>query len=170
MSFVLRAVLLALKHIVHFWGRTKCWVNCAAENHPTGPPSRISSVQRKGNSGFLMSVLSPLPSWAARQWGGCAQLWPAVSWGRPHSRLHRRLHHLNTKMCPKDRCGDSNNLLFPPLVPWRTHSKVNVAFSSTHYQHGLVSFLSWDICCLVTCWFSSTYGWRCMTWTQGDNS
>lgn len=45
-----------------------------------------------------------------------------------------------------------------------THPKVDVAFSSAHHQHGLGSFLSCGICCLVTCCFSSTgRRWSCVT-------
>lgn len=55
-------------------------------------------------------------------------------------------------------------------VPSLTHPEVDIAFSATHHQHGFISFLSWDVCCLVTRCFSSTDGWRYMTWKQRDNS
>lgn len=166
-SLFLNQLLLALNSIVHVWGRTKCWVTSAEESRPPGLPCS-SSVQRKGNSGFLLSVLSPLPSWAATQSGGCAQLWPAVSWGRLRSRLRHHPRHLNTTsvsvtvVIRRTICSSS--------VPSLTHPEVDVAFSATHHQHGFVPFLSWDVGCLVTRCFSSTYGWRCMTWKQSDNS
>lgn len=47
MQFVLRAFLLALNRIVHFWGRTKCWVTPAEEKRPSGPPPAAARFREK---------------------------------------------------------------------------------------------------------------------------